>query len=385
MAIHGRGRIEFSGKMYNCPITLDPNAGEITAKIPSQGIESSLKLAADKSIFNQSYTITDLDIVLPSGKMPRTRIENLRLKRISPGSYSVIDSELIRSFSLADKEIGIITLVLSPKRFFIRLPYTPSGTSHKSELIFENSHLSIPPNTFIGRRNKIEVVAHQSVLVLKSNRDLLKDQDSFGKIYAICQGGLLHYRMGFNGNILEINFAKNWGLSHLGRVFVNRDEVVRLLKAQYYYWKSLNRIQLLKHKSSMNFIIDSFNNSLPIESRVNILFTALEAIDGSPTLDDSTVASTLGIELSIAKFIRQVRNEVIHAGSTLSVAVEKSRKELKLGNRLNRLPYPAAGKMKIRRSFRFYIFLLTLILKAKFREAGFSSGEPITYGGYLHI
>lgn len=153
MIYTGISKIIIKGNEYEAFIELNPEDAEILTRIP-QNSDLVNSLIGDKDIFDIDYCITDFSCFLPNGKLTSHSIDHLQIKRINPGTFSIYDSSLVRSFTLDKKWIGIATLSFSPKRYIQHFKYESKKLLlGNSELVFYNHSISKLTSFKIGKRN----------------------------------------------------------------------------------------------------------------------------------------------------------------------------------------------------------------------------------------
>ena len=148
----GTGKIQILGIEYESWVELDPQNGIIQVKIPQKN-DLIRSLIGNYDIFNDSFEIKDFKCILPYGHVTTSALSNLHLTSIRPGTWSVFDSSLVRSFTLANKEIGISSLILKPKRIVQEFVYNYDNiVTGKSELIFYNHKIKQNQLPFITKQ-----------------------------------------------------------------------------------------------------------------------------------------------------------------------------------------------------------------------------------------
>lgn len=367
----GIGKIIFKGKKYETFIELNPIDGEILALIP-QSRDLIYALLGDKKVFDDLYSITDFKCNLPNGSINSKSIKYLQLKKISPGSFSIYDSALVRSFTLDQKGTGISTLTFTPKKFILSFTYSNVDLlKGNSELVFYNH--SIDKITSFKIKNKeIAIGGDKDFLILNSTNDVLSLRPVIEEAISIIQGGRSFYKIGFYKNRLELSFrkiikeAKPYGL-----IYLDEKDISEFFTKYIEYTKSLSGINRKKYELFISYVLDSCNQLVLLENRIVNLFIALEIIDKSKTLNKTTLNNILSVSLDDADFIIKVRNNLIHKGFTLKKSIEESKREML--PHIPRFKYPFNSKSKRKMPGSFYFYLLSRTLNYVLNRIGMTN------------
>lgn len=373
MIYTGEGEILFKNQLYKGYIELDPENEEIRAKIPQdREVADYFSILQDSSIFEDDYSIENFSCNLPNGKIFTDKIQYLLLRNLNPGSLSVFDSTLVRSFSLAPKNIGITTLSFIPQKFILSFDFeSQDKIKDNSELILYNHKIKKLVSFKIGKK-KLSVNGDNNYLIINSNINLLKYRNDLETAISIFQGGRCVYRTGFFNNKLELSFN---GIDKkpkpYGSIFQEEDYISEFFTKYFVYIKSLKQNDKNKIERFLNYLLDSCNQNVFLENRTLNLMTALEIIDTSKTLNKNTLSKILNISKNHADFIKRVRNKLIHEGKSLKESIYISINEIKSNVPDYKAPFDK--RIKSKAPSKFYFWALTKIYQYFLREIGMSS------------
>jgi hypothetical protein len=245
--------------------------------------------------------------------------------------------------------------------------------------VFRDNRLSTEPHidTRIGR-SKVTLTGDPTLLIVRSDRNLLRNRELITRAIGLMQGGRTLYRAGYFGSELELNFVKQGQVRPLGRIYDNVGELGEFFSKYLAFESSLSGNAGNQHRLAMAYLIDGCAGLPTLEHKVISLFTTLEIIDGSNTLAKNTVQSTLSVPPAEAELIKHVRNALVHEGSTLYQAIEKTRVAMQQCNRVRRMPFRVAGVSKNRVAMSFHFYLLDRLLAYVARKIGMTS-PPNSY------
>ena len=372
MKYTGIGRLKFKDKSYKVLVTLDPNSGYIIAKFPTENNSSVFRIYADKNLFEQKYSIKDLRIELPYGSLTHDNLSNLYIKSINPGTLSVYDSFLVRSFNLHEKEIGISTIVFFPQRSLLNFNMKGGALEKSSELIFNDAKIGSFPTLQVKLKSrKYHLSCDNKILIVKSNVNLLPKHAQFYRVLSLLRGGKVIYRAGVFKKNTQINFIQKEKSNALGSLFKEDADKQEFIEKYWAYEIALDEKGKNKHELFIEYFLEGMSANTNLENRIISLYTALEIIDNSRTLNKQSISRTLHLDQNVADIVARLRNKLIHQGYTGSEALEESIKEVKDRTHLNKIPFKIAGRSKNRALFNYYLFLIITFYKKYFRDIGF--------------
>ena len=356
----GKATIYFDDEPHGCFVVLDPENSIIECKIPVS--PSSLGFKPFKSIFSKDYVIENLKCALPNGQIECLKITDLILTYYHSGILSEQDSTLVQALSLSEK-VSMLTLKFIPTKSIINFTYVSQKVhSTKSELIFFNNKLRALLDLSLGRR-KISFSGDPNFLVVRSNNNLLGIRSILENAIALSQAGRPTYRSGLYQNNLELHFDIISQNIPLGPIFNDNSTISIFIEKYFKFRVQLKGEQKNRHDLFVSYFLDGLLSTLHLDNRVINLFTAIEIIDNSVTLNKNSLKSILKMEIDHADFCIRVRNSLIHEGLTLPQAVYFRFKEIKSHIPAFIQPFKVLNVKKSKAASNIYFFLLAYIYK----------------------
>ena len=373
MVYTGEGEILFKNQLYRGYIELDPENEEIRVKIPQdREISDYFSILQDSSIFEDDYSIENFSCNLPNGKIFTDEIQYLLLRNLNPGSLSVFDSTLVRSFSLAPKNIGITTLSFIPQKYILKFEFESQDIiKDNSELIFYNHKIKKLTSFKLGRKI-LSVNGDNNYLVINSKNNLLKYRNDLETAISLLQGGRCVYRTGFFNNELELSFNRlDKKPKPYGLIYLDEKNISEFFTKYFTFIKSLKQNEKNKIERFLNYLLDSCNQNIFLENRIINLMIALEIIDTSKTLNKNTLSKILNISKDHADLIKRVRNKLIHEGKSLKESIYLSIHEIK--SNVTNFKAPFNKKIKREAPRKFYFWVLTKMYQYLLKNIGMSN------------
>jgi len=381
----GKGKLNFLDKEYEVLIFLDPDQESIITKFPlEESIFQIIIKNKNQKIFEKDYSIKDIEIFLPIGKIYSKELKGLKIKSIIPGTQSIYDSILVRAFGLYKQEIGISTIIFYPTTSIISFNCSWFN-DQKSELIYLNSKLIVPSLGFNLNRKFVEINADRDIIIAKSEQlNLLDKQELLYRVLSLLNGGRIVFRTGTWKNYIHINFLKPNLTKSIGPLFPysDRDKIKIFIEKYCEYELRLNDDSKHKFIMFIEYLLDGLSIRSNIEVALISLYTAMEIIDESQTLDKTSLARTFNIDINLSDFIIRVRNKLIHEGLTVERAIRKSAEEIKNYVQSLRTPFRLSESNNTRLIFNYYFFLVTILYKKIFSLINFKE-EKINYENYI--
>ena len=370
MAYLGIAQLVFEKESIDCFVELDPENGTIQVKVP-QSNELTKNVLGNKKIFDLKFLLNDFKSELPNGTITCNSIDNLQLTSVNPGSWSVYDSSLVRTFSLDEKNTGITTFGFVTSKYVLSFDYASKSTVRgRSELIFNNHSLKNLYSFKVGRKN-IQIGGEKNFLVVASNNNLLMLRNDLEVAISILQGGRTTYRTGFYKNKLELSFRRISDHSKPYGLIYNKEALIsEFLKSYILYIDSLNKSDRNKFNLFTSYLLDACNQRVLLENRFINLYVALEVIDNSRTLNANTLKSILNLTKNNCDLIIKVRNKLIHEGKSIITGIEESCNEISIHNSGYTPPFAISPKKGLTGRFFFLqsVSRLHLLTKEDFNE-----------------
>lgn len=318
MAHVGHGKINIDGSLKECAFELDQEQGAITVKFPRKDHDERFR----RDIFKKSYSLEDVEILLPNGRVSGGRIHSLRLVQWSGGTSSVYDSDLVRTFDLYTQEVGLKRLTFKPKNPLVQLPIDPFHQDANSELVYKNNILRLrPKDQIVIFRSKILITAEKGFLLVRSDQSLKRSIGPLTQALSLLQRGRICLVAGLEKKIVTLNFLGQDNPVPAGSMFDEEDLFCSFIRMYVEFYRRLSGSDLRSFHFAIDYLIDGCANLGSIESRAISLYTALEILDNSRTLDKNTIAKMFDIDVNTADLICKVRNSLVHEGLDLSGAI----------------------------------------------------------------
>ena len=371
MKYPGTGKIKFQDQEFKVIVNLDPESGFITAKFPLFDDINFFELYKKRDFFEKKYTISDLKIYVPNGIVERNKLDNLYIKSINPGTFSIYDSSLIRAFNLSEKEIGISTITFFLSNSLQEFDFSEHKPNKYSELVFLDNGINSPILHLKIKGNRYTINCDKSVLIVRSTVNLLNKQPNFYRAFSLLQGGRITYRTGFFKKRLQINFVKAGEFSRLGQLFKDDNLKIEFIEKLFLFEENLinkDKRKRKRYELFIEYLLEALSAKTTLENRLISLYTAIEIIDDSKTLTKQSVSSLFKIDQNLADIIIRVRNKIIHEGYELYDSIVSSIEAVKKYSLLKRVPFGISNRSKRRASFNFYIFLVTMIYRKIFKN-----------------
>ena len=266
---------------------------------------------------------------LPNGRVKGGRIHRLKLVQWSDGTSSIYDSDLVRTFDLYKQEIGLKRLTFKPKNPLVQLPLDPFHQDANSELIYKNNILTLRPKDEIDIfRSKIQIIAEKGFLLVRSDQSLKRSVGPLTQALSLLQRGRICLVAGQEKKTVTLNFSGQDNPVPAGPMFNEEDFINSFIRMYVEYCRRLSGSNLRSFGFAIDYLIDGCANLGSIESRAISLYTALEILDNSRTLDKNTTAKIFDIDNNTADLICRVRNGLVHEGLDLRSAIIKKGYEI---------------------------------------------------------
>jgi len=362
----GVGDVVIFDKVYKTYIILKPDNGEIVARIQHNKDLDPLTLFSEYGeIYSKSYEIRNLEVITPIAKVSRENLKDLQLVFLSPGPVSILDSALIRLgfFPYA----GFVTLVFRPKNpdsFFVfdglsDLPYKDSYY----ELMFASSSLDIPLGVSVefdsGRVLSLQAEGEKlssqerygsylkGFVLVRSNEDLFtyEYRSALYKVISLLNGGKVTLIGGYHlyhdnsGSKFQVGFNFSTGGSFISQSIGNpfkiegyeeyQEVIYRFVRSYISHIEGLTEEEKRKFDLFTEYFIEGISMHSLLESKLITLFTALEIMDNSATLDKSSLADSYGIDIKKAEFLTKLRGRLVHNGLVSSEAIKETVNEMR--------------------------------------------------------
>lgn len=381
MEIRGKGEVSILGRRRKCLVSLLPNEEHICVKFQTtlEDILNILSSNNDDKISNKTYEIKKLKLDIPFVKAKVFNLKGLLFSGIHPGAIQGPERVHIHDLiNCNEKESNIVSLYLKPAKSTITIPIIKTDMSLNHHLIFHDNRISVHWVSWKAGHRKCNIQGDRDTLVIESRYNLLIKRKTILRAWSLMQGGPPIYRAGYYRGILEINFAKKDVYKILGPIFSDNNKLSKFFQKYIIFEEKLTNNKQKKYILAMSYLIEGLNQLVPLEIRIINLYTALEILDKSKTLNKKSIAKTFDINVKFADCLNRVRNKIVHEGLSLNNSIKTARSELRKNGVSLRFPFPTTGNSSKRLPSNFYFYLLTKLLHKVISDIGMEE-ETLTY------
>lgn len=361
MQYSGKGILKYQGQEKESFVELAPMNDEIIV-YHSPSNSNPLSNISQES-FDYSYELKNVRICTREMDIQAMSIKSLVLIH-SSSCNSISDSLLNRAFNLEEKNSGLIKRVFRPKRNYIVFKSEDRTKDFQSELSFFDNKLSFVETLSIEFKNKkIRIEPNGKLVLVKADFNLLKIKDIIHNALAISQGLRPTYFAGIFKGEIELNFTRQRTEMGIEPIFKEPIRIAQFLEKYVHYRSQLAKNDSRKFDLFVGYIMDSFVEVLYLENRIICLFTSLEIIDNSGTLNKESLKREFGIHSDWASLIVKVRNKIIHEGFTIKDAVISSYQDIKkYKSEKVSMPFRIEKVAQKKLPSKFFFFLLSIML-----------------------
>ena len=382
-------------------LNLEDNVIEVYQILPLEERLKKLKtfLPPSNDFNPQDFTLTDVRLISPMGIVKTDSLPDCFISTFKTGGCRAIESEILRAMN--EDDLTTTKMILKPYCSKIQFnfdPFVPDNPEDRYyEIIYDgakNMKLVEPINIHLNSDHPLTVSGDNGRFIVKSRTPLSDYEETIRISLGILLGGPISVRYIYDGELktITINLAAHEGKT-IGSLYRNSNGEELLNKIfeyifhaklvgdnranSYNNWKRLTR--------GLYFYLQGLGGIAPIEIRTINLFTFLEIIDESKTLDKSTISRLLGITIDDADVLCKTRGSLIHNGNDITTALIDSYNEVvsckktPLDCKLFTID-DADNKQKM--AVHFYLKLAMLLNKFLIKEIGYS-GQWNDYSEYL--
>jgi|GEM_PF-1505488 len=395
----GTGRLRYcrQDQQVQVCLNLEDNVIEVYQILP---FEERLKklgtFLSPSNDFNlKDFTLTDVRLISPMGIVKTDILPDCFTSTIKMGGWQVIESEILKVMN--EDDLTTTKTILKPYCSKIQFnfdPFVPDNLEDRCyEIIYDgakNMNLFEPINIHLNSDHQLIVSGNNGRFIVKSRTPLSDYEEIIRISLGILLGGPISVRYIYDGEhkTITINLAAHEGKS-IGPLYRNSNGeellnkifeylLVRGNRADSYNnnWKRLTR--------GLYFYLQGLGGIVPIEIRTINLFTFLEIIDESKTLDKSTISRLLDITIDEADILCKTRGSLIHNGNDIATALIDSYNEVVSCKKapLDCKLFIIDSDNKQKMVEHFYLKLAMLLNKFLIKEIGYS-GQWNDYSDYL--
>lgn len=326
MKYNGHGTIAIGDEEKRCSVELDIDGGSVIVRFANTDTFVSERLD-----FNKLHSIYNLNIALPTALIPSGKVSRLKLSDQSLMNSSVHESDLVQAFSLHAGEPGMCKLIFKPSQQYIPFTIEHLDTNTRSELVFTNTIISpIGKWEFDIGRSASTLAGEKNILILRSDASLFRIRNTISNALSLLQRGRICLLATQQEKYITLNFKSQGQVQPAGRLFPKNSVLnVTFLKKYISYENKLKGNEKIKFHRFVDYTINGCASLESLENQLISLYTALEIIDNSRTLNKTSLRDALKIKLSDAEIAVKIRNSLIHNGANVGPAIQECIAELR--------------------------------------------------------
>lgn len=373
MKIFGTGRLEINSDDAESIVIIDIKSGEIIVQPQNNEILNNRY----PNIFNEEISISSFEATIRDGKLTTDRFPELFVKNYNQ-NHNILESIPLRAFKFLDNYVGN-EIKLKPKNSKIEFNFQPAnGRNEFTEFHFINVNI---PTIFeiefngVNCNASLDKSGHAILSLDETLQEEEKGQlsDIFRIACCLGQGGYSSVREIITPENFTLNLA-GYDITKPPFKLVSQDDFKQLLGSVIDSYTEFEEEDISLLKNAIYYLEGGYKQAVHLEFRVISLFTSIEILDKSRTLDKSIIKNQFNLpSLYDAALLNEIRNQLIHNGSSLQKAISVA----KANNRENDKDDSELLKLfkenKEQEQIVIYYFLLDLVtayLHEKFRYSG---------------
>lgn len=379
----GTATLDYRGivRQVQVCLNLDENVIEVRHTMPD--IQKALSSLTGTDWHESPAILTDVKITTPIGILAKDRLTDFFVTSYNPGSYSIYDATLSRTLALREKEEGVTKIVLHPRNSGVEFDFRPfERLAPQFELFYRGAKSSISLPQELGLNpGSASVMGDNGDLVVRGDQALSGREEVIRLSLGILLGGPMTVRSILEDTRLTVNLSAHDGGS-LGHLHKKYDDAGVLLQGIYNFLSTLPPSQWARWSKGIYFFLQGLGGVAPLEIRAINLFTYLEIIDDSDTLDKNGVATFLGVTTDEADLLCRTRNRLIHHGEHIGAAVLAAERLISgfKGN-LNNAVFTITPSDEHKTGISFFFRFAMLLNRFWIQKAGFA-GDWNDYSEY---
>lgn len=339
----------------------------------------------------QDITLINVRLISPMGIIKTDRLRYCFASTLKMGGLQHIESEILNIMDESDFTKNKITF--KPYCSKIQFNFDPFVPGHPEDRCYEiiydgakNMSNIKSIDIHLDSNQKLVVYGDNGRFVVKSDTPISDYEEIIRISLGILLGGPISIRYIYEGEpkTITINLAAHEGKT-IGPLYRNSNGEELLNKIfKYLFQAMLDENKWEKLKRGLYFYLQGLGGIAPIEIRTINLFTFLEIIDESKTLDKNKISKLLDITIDEASILCETRSSLIHKGSNIPSALidAKNKIKSKKGSTLDNSLFLINPEYKHNMTVCFYLALAMLLNKFLIKEMGYS-GQWNDYSEYL--
>jgi len=377
-------------KVHVC-LNLDNNVIEIYQYISSMEDDLKTRFLLLIDLNSQDFALTDVRLISPMGIIRTDSLPDCFIYTLKPGEYRDIKSEILKVMN--EYDFAMTKIILKPYCSKIQFNFDPFAPDHPEDRCYEiiydgakNMSDIKNINIHLDSNQKLVVYGDNGRFVVKSHTPFLDYEEIMRISLGILLGGPISIRYIYDGELktITINLAAHEGKA-IGPLYRNSNGEELLNKIfKYLFQAMLDENKWEKLKRGLYSYLQGLGGIAPIEIRTINLFTFLEIIDESKTLDKNKISKLLDMTTDEADILCKTRGSLIHNGKDIATALINSYNEIASYKKapLDCKLFIIDSDNKQKMMEHFYFKLAMLLNKFLIKEIGYS-GQWNDYSEYL--
>lgn len=321
----GTAKFTYDGRTRDVLLSLDLNEYCLVAKHPQ-----------DKNLFEyfgeRLWTLSDLclsDVSIPTanGTLSASKIDQLFITTYSPGTSSVHDSMLNRSFQLSNDNTGVVTIKLTPHHSIVEFDYSPLS-GNQNELFYVANFASFMPFSCEAKGVTYSAAEKRPNLSIQSAAPLWERERRIRLALSLLQGAPISLLAAYEDRKARINLVRPRVYQSSHRLYEDYKDAPDVFEHLLRFSMGLSTQEFLHWEKATAFLLEGKASHAELDIRVTNLFVFIEMFDGSRTLSGNSLSAMLSISLADAKFLCEVRNRLVHQKHSLGDAISEAQSEL---------------------------------------------------------
>ena len=321
----GTATLDYQGetRQVHVCLALDENLIEVRHAMPHPTKDMSLFAGSDW--YTSPAVLKDVRISTPIGIITKDRLADLFATSVNRGCDSIYDSTLSRALTLRGKEEGVTKVVLHPRSSKVEFAFQPfDALAPQYELFYRgpkgaNSLIPMPQELRLNPGTAV-IMGDERGLVVRGVQPLSNREELIRLSLGILQGGPITVRSILEDKTLTINLSSHDGRSS-GHLHKKHDDAGLLLQGIYDFLAALSPSDWPQWSKGIYFFLQGLGGIAPLEIRAINLFTFLEIIDNTDTLDKNSLSALLDVTADEADLVCRTRNRLVHHGDHIGAAV----------------------------------------------------------------
>lgn len=372
MKIIGTAKLKIDSDTGDVIATIDIESGEIIINPRN----NTLLVDHFSKIFEKKISLSQFKGVLKGGDVCLETFPKLFVRNYHLG-VNLLDGYSLKSFEFVDKYIGF-KLILKPYHSRITLNFhpiiddEPFTEFHFLKVnmfhLFDFKYDGTDASAVLEKGHAIIKVAKKL-----SDKKIAEFCDIFEVTSCLAFGAYSSIREIFTSDSLILNLS-GYAFRNPPHRLISKNDFESLLNSVIKAFNKSNSDEMSLLKNAIYYLEGGYKQTVHIEFRLISLFTSLEILDKSKTLDKRIIKEEFNLKSQYdSALMISVRNKLIHDGMSVISAIKKARdqnqerdvKKSELESLF--INYP---KQEYLAFYYFMLDLLTKYLHEKFNYSG---------------